>query len=188
MRGIAGLLFVCSLSCSAGAQLTRNLNGDDATLKAAHLSAQIRNDIVAAIEKKFTDQPKESPSGRQIALSSWVSFVRLGQTGPPAILIKSGPDDPNNGATGNGEFWLFRRHGNHAVLILEAGGYSLAPKRHAYHAGYLDVETAWNMSCCEGNLEDYRFNGSRYLPAFCYSYTVNEGGNTKLGKHERCSQ
>ena len=181
---VAFLSLIIFCQC-APAQTDTNTN--QASLGAAPLPAQVRNDIVAAIAKDFPDQPKEFPSGEQIAMSSWVRFVRLSQTGPAAILISSGPDDPDNGATGNGDFLLFRRHGNRAVIILKGGGFSATPRPGAYHNGMLDIQTAWNMSCCEGGIEVYRFNGVRYKPAYCYSYTEEDEGKLKLGPRGKCS-
>jgi len=181
------LLLVIILCRWAPAQPDTNANTGQASLRTAHLPAQVRNDIVTAIAKGFSDQPKEFPSGKRIALTSWVSFVRLSQTGPAVILITSGPDDPGNGATGNGEFWLFRRVGDHAVLIFRGGGFSALPRRSVYHNGMLDLQAAWNMSCCEGAIEVYRFDGVRYRPAYCYSYTVDEDGNMKSGPHGKCN-
>jgi len=183
----SGLLLLLIISVVASAQPDTNANTGHASLLTARLPAQVRSDIVATIAKGFSDEPKGFPSGQRIALSSWVSLVRLSQTGPAAILITSGPDDPDNGATGNGDFWLFRRIGNHAVFMLKGGGFSASPRRGAYHNGMLDLQTAWNMSCCEGAIEVYRFDGVRYKAAYCYSYTVDEGDNMKSGPHGKCN-
>jgi hypothetical protein len=180
------LLLIVWCRCSA-MQPDTNAYLKEPSLRAAHLPTQVRNDIVAAIAKDFPDQPDDSPSGREIALTSWVSFVQLTQTSPAAILIRSGPDDPDNGATGNGDFWLFRRAGNHAVLILKAGGFDASPRHGVYHKGMLDLQTAWNLSCCEGGIKVYRFDGVRYQAAYCYSYTTDENGNMKSRPHRKCS-
>jgi hypothetical protein len=187
VRRSGWLLFLVIFCRCAPAQSDTNSNTSPPSLKAAHLPAQVRNDIVAAIAEGFQDQPKEFPSGEKIALGSWVSFVRLSQTGPAAILISSGPDDPFNGATGNDEIWLFRRVGDRAVLILRGGGYDPSSVRGPYHYGMLDFQTSWNMGCCGGSTKVYRFDGIRYKAAYCYSYAEDEKSGTKYGPHEKCS-
>ena len=182
------LLSVVLLCTSVSAQRDRNGATGDASLQTAALPAQLRSDIVAAIARDFADQARGEPSGRAVALGSWVSFPRLSQTGAPAILVSSGPDDPNNGATGNGEVWLFRRVGNHAVLILKGGGYSAAATGKTFHKGMLDFKTAWNLSCCSGSYEVYRYDGARYKPAYCFDYDTDEDGNLKDGPKNRCRE
>jgi hypothetical protein len=187
MRAFCCVLLTASLSHSLIAQSspTVNQNTGDVALHDAHLPAQVKNDIVTAIANHFQDMPDE-PSGRTIALSSWVSRLQLAPTGPAAIVVTGGPDDYDNGATGNGDIWLFRQVGNHAVLVLTGGGFSYRPASKTYHNGMLDIQTAWNMSCCEGGIEVYRFDGHQYKPAYCYGYTSDEDGNMKFGPHERC--
>jgi hypothetical protein len=183
----SGCVLLLIFCCCAIAQPDTNANTHQPSLRTAHLLAQTRKDIVAAIAEDFPDQPKESPSGEQIALGSWVSFVRLSKTGPAAILITSGPDDPDNGATGNGDFWLFKRiGGNHAFIILRAGGFSAHPRRGAYHKGMLGFQTATNTSCCQGDIEVFRFDGVRYKLAICFSYTEDKDGKMKYGPHGNC--
>jgi len=187
MRTRLGCILVLLLGCQCiSAQSETNLNNGENSLRSANLPAHVRRDIVAAIAKDFADEPKEFPSGSKIALGSWVGFVRLSQTGAPAILVTSGPDDPNNGATGNGEFWLFKRAGDHAVLILKGGGFDASPAKGAYHNGLLDFKSSWNMSCCDGGVEVYRFNGVRYKPSYCYSYSSDEDGKVTEGPRGRC--
>jgi len=186
MRSLAFLLTLAlCLPLAAQSSPTINQNTGAFALHDAHLPAQVKSDIVAAIAKRFEKLPGE-PSGRTIALSSWVSSLRLAPSGPPAIVVTGGPDDYANGATGNGDIWLFRRVGNHAVLVLTGGGFNYKALPKTYHNGMLDIQTAWNMSCCEGGVEVYRFNGTRYQPAYCYSYTTDEDGNMTEGAHGAC--
>jgi hypothetical protein len=158
-------------------------------LRTASLPAQVRNDIVAVIAKDIATDPVSGgiAFGRTVALGSLVGKLHLSQIGPAAILIRSGPDDPFNGATGNGEFWLFRRVQNHAVFVLKAGGYEAAPLRGAYHHGMLDIRTAWNLSCCDGVIEVYRFDGVRYQPAYCSSYRTDDTQKMTEGSRRKCS-
>jgi hypothetical protein len=175
----------CALSLAFCLPLAAQSPPAGVSLRDAHLPAQVKNDIVAIVAGHFQDMPG-SPSGRTIALSSWVSTIQLSRSGPAAIEIDGGPDDYNNGATGNGEIWIFRRIGNHAFLILSGGGFNLHPVAKAYHNGLLDLQTAWNMSCCNGGIEVYRFDGHRYRPAYCYDYETDDDGNMKFGPHGRC--
>jgi hypothetical protein len=151
----------------------------------ASLSPSVKKDIVAAIAGQFTALPGE-PDGRTIALGSWVSRLRLSETGPSAIVVHGGPDDYNNGATGNDDIWLFRQIGDHAVLIFSGGGFGLRPASKTRHHGLPDLQTAWNMSCCEGGIEVYRFDGHSYKPTYCFSYTTREDGTMTYGPRGRC--
>jgi hypothetical protein len=155
-------------------------------LRDAHLSAQVRNEIAATIANQFQDMPGE-PRARTIALSSWVTRLQLARSGPAAIVVTGGPDDYDNGATGNGDIWLFRQVGNRAVLVFSGGGFDYKPLSKTYHNGMLDLQTAWNMSCCNGSIEVYRFDGHRYKPSYCYDYTTDDDGNMKFGPHQRCA-
>ena len=156
-------------------------------LRYAHIPSPVRNDIVAAIAKDFVEQPKEFPAGGKIALSSRVSFIQLTPVGKKAIVVTGGPDDPDNGATGNGDIWLFRRMGNRAVLILRGGGFGFRATGKIYHNGMLDIQTAWNMSCCDGGIEVYRFDGKRYEGAYCFSYRTDDDGNMTYGPRAPCN-
>jgi hypothetical protein len=186
MRSLVGWFILTIAASPCWADLGHDRSPGQVSLRNAPIPPQMRNDIVRAIARDFADEPKGSLTGRDIALTSWVSFVPLSRTGARAILISSGADDPNNGATGNGEFWLFRRVGAHAVLILKTGGFEAVPVRGIYHNGMLDFRTAWNLSCCEGSVAVYRFDGIRYRSAYCSSYTSDQEGNMKYGPRSRC--
>jgi hypothetical protein len=180
------LTLALCLPVTAQSSPTVSQNTGAVALRDAHLPAQEKNDIVAIIAKHFQDMPG-SPSGHTIALSSWVSELHLARSGPPVIEIDGGPDDYDNGATGNGDIWLFRRVGNRAVLIFSGGGFTIKPESNTYHNGMLDIHTAWNMSCCNGGIEVYRFDGHRYKPAYCYDYETDDDGNMKFGPHGKCN-
>jgi hypothetical protein len=176
----------CTLSLAFCLPLAAQSRPAGVSLRDAHLPVQVKSDIVAIIAKHFQDMPG-SPSGHTIALSSWVSELHLARSGPPVIEIDGGPDDYDNGATGNGDIWLFRRVGNRAVLIFSGGGFTIKPESNTYHNGMLDIHTAWNMSCCNGGIEVYRFDGHRYKPAYCYDYETDDDGNMKFGPHGKCN-
>ena len=170
-------LFLCFLlgGFCASCALAQTAYDGRVALKSAPLPSQVRKDIVAAIAADY-------------ALTSWVSFPQLTPNGKGTILVTAGPDDPDTGATGNGDLWLFRQVGNHAVLILKGGGSGYGPTGAAYHNGMHDFQTAWNMSCCSGGVEVYRYDGQRYKPAYCYSYETDDDGNMKEGPHGRCEE
>lgn len=156
-------------------------------LRDSALSREIKGEIAAAIAKQFQTIPGE-PSGRAIAMTSWVSRIRLAGSGPSAIVVSGGPDDYNNGATGNNDIWIFRVNGGHARLVLTSGGFGLRPASKTRHHGLVDLQTGWNMSCCEGGIEVYRFDGERYKPAYCSSYTSDGDGKMAFGPHVCCAQ
>ena len=70
---------------------------------------------------------------------------------------------------------------------MKGGGFGYTPKGKTYHNGMRDLQTAWNMSCCSGGIEVYRFNGTRYKPAYCLSYTSDDEGNMKFGPKGHCN-
>lgn len=177
--------FTLAVCLPLAAQLapTRNQNTGELDLRDAYLPKQVENDIVSIIEKKF--QSPGDPDGRGIALSSWVSTLQLSRSGPPAIVVTGGPNDPDNGATGNRDIWIFRQVDNHATLIFTGGGFDISPAK-TYHNGMLDLETSWNTgSCCGGN-EVYRFDGHQYKSEYCYDYETDDDGNVKFGPHRKC--
>ena len=156
-------------------------------LRDSALSSEIKGEIAVAIAKQFQTMPGE-PSGRAIAMTSWVSRIQLAERGPLAIVVNGGPDDYDNGATGNNDLWIFRVSGGHASLVLTGGGFGLRPVSKIHHHGLVDLQTGWNMSCCDGEIEVYRFDGQRYQPAYCYSYTSDENGKMAFGPHVRCAE
>jgi len=190
MMRIVGTLLLPALLPIACLPQTPNLPATapaSVALRDAQLPRQVKNDIVADIARGFETIPGE-PDGRTIALSSWTSRIRLSPEGPAAVEVDGGPDDYANGATGNGDIWIFRIVGNRASLVFKGGGYSFRVLPKTIHNGLRDVETAWNTSCCDGGIEVYRFDGVRYRPAYCYSYQ-NDPDTDRMtyGKHERCT-
>jgi hypothetical protein len=184
MMRIVGLLLLpalLSIPCQPQAAAPATV-----ALRDAQFTRQVKNDIVADISRGFETSPGE-PDGRTIALSSWTSRIRLSPEGPAAIEVDGDPDDYNNGATGNGDIWIFRIVGNHASLVFNGGGFNLSVLPKTSHKGLRDIKTAWNMSCCDGGIEVYRFDGVRYRPAYCYSYQDTDSNRMKFGRHKRCA-
>jgi hypothetical protein len=172
------------LLLSSGAAFAAHADGR-IVLREARLPQQVKDDIVAVTSKELTDvlfDSKQKPV--DAALDFWVSFPKLTRTGQQTIEIDA--NELLAGATGNTQIWIFLRVGNHARLIFTGGGSGSSPASTRYHNGLLDVKTAWNMSCCNGGIEVYRFDGRRYRPAYCYGYTRTEDGDLKFGPRTHC--
>jgi hypothetical protein len=177
------LFFSTSLCIAAQNPCSGN---DETALRSAHLSVPVRNDILMVIEKELKDLDPEVAEPRKLALTSWVSCLELARSGPPAILVTSGPDHPATGATGNHELWLFRKVGSNAELILRDGGATYGPTSMTYHNGMRDFKTWGTMGGGQGGGEVFRFDGRRYLPLYCYK-TSTIDGKLNEGAPEPCN-
>ena len=148
----------------------------------------MRDDILAVLVKELKDLDPEIDNPRDVALQSGVSNIKLAQSGPPVILVISGPNHPATGVTGNHEIWLFRRIGDHAVLLLRSGGAMYGPASKTYHVGMLDFKAYGKMGGGEGSTEVYRFDGKQYRSIYCYHVTWENNGVKEVdGPHKPCN-
>jgi hypothetical protein len=188
IRITLSLLFVALLSPCAGAQ---SCDPKNVNLRKANLPASVKNDIVTvvanAVVKEFGKFLTDSPTPRDIALSSCTSFPKFAQSGR-VILLVQGPDYPKMAGSPCEDFWLFRQvGGGHAHLILTSGCLQ-GPASRSYHNGMLDVEISAQDTAHSdrGYVVVFRFNGQRYLPLYCYDTDIGKNGDELDGPKHPC--
>ena len=181
-------LVLLSLACPISMAQSHDQRTAETTLRTAQLTGHMRDDILAVLVKELKDLDPEISNPQDVALESGVSDIKLARTGPPVLLVTSGSDHPATGATGNHEIWLFRRIGNHAVLLLRSGGAMYGPASKTYHFGMLDFKAYGKMGSGEGSTEVFRFEGKRYRSIYCYQVTWENNGVKEVdGPHEPCA-
>ena len=151
------------------------------SLRDARLPPKVRSDIVAEIV-----EDEGEAGGREIALNSSVSFLKLSRRGSPAIAVEN-DTSPQCGNHGNCPFYLFLNVKGRAVLIFQAAGSgpSVEP---AIHHGMHDISWAdvFSTAVIDIRIEVDRFNGRAYVPAYCYEQTAGENGKLKESRHRPC--
>jgi len=183
MRLASCLLALTYLSSYASAQ--PQAVAHETALRDIQLPVQVKNDISkVVISDDFDDSVGDDNQQQQLALESRAQILDVGFS---IILVKAGPGNPTSGATGNGSVWIFKRVGNHAVLILSGFG-SMVSVRSESHHGVHDISIYANSSCCEGGVEIYAYNGVKYAPRLCYAVTQNEDGTATDGPPGKCDE
>jgi hypothetical protein len=102
---------------------------------------------------------------RETVMGSRIGFIQLADDGSQGVLVQV----PRLfcGANGNCRYLIFVRRRGRLRLVLDAGGTLLV--RLSSADGFRDVETSWHMSAYEELFNVYRWNGSEYKKADCYS-------------------
>jgi len=178
------LLLISSIHQFSLAQ-SRNQPATETTLRTAHLTGHMRDDIVAVLVKYFKDSGIEISNPKELALESGVVDMILARRGPPGIWVESGRGAPGTGATGNHAIWLFQRIGDHAVLLLQTEAAMSGPVAKTFHHGMMDFEAYERMGALGGQTEVYRFDGKQYTSMYCYEVSWEQNGQ-KHGPHEPC--
>jgi len=154
-------------------------------LRDAALPPTVQKDIIAALVADNKGSPDE-PNMQEIALNSSVSFLALGRTGAPAIVVVV------NGSSlcgnhGNCPSYLFMNENSRAVLIWQqdvGGGPKVEP---AVHHGMHDISSSDVMNAGgEGSVEVEEFDGKTYKPAYCYEVKQTETGERQKSRHHPC--
>jgi len=148
------------------------------SLADAPLTSKEREQIYRLIDNQdvhdsFTDAQRDEE--RKTILSSHVGSIALADDGSRQILVQ-GPT-LFCGATGNCSYWIFIRHRGQLRLVLDAAG-SLIVRNTSNH-GFRDVATGWHMSAYEGVFTVYRWNGTKYEKADCYSVKLDRDSPDK---------
>lgn len=139
------------------------------TLANAPLSNSERSEIFKRIDHKtvhdsFTDAQRAEE--RATVLASRVGFIHLAADGSEQIVVQ-GPR-MFCGAPFNCSYWIYVRDKGGLRPVLESGGNLFLLKKTSMR-GYYDVAFGWHMSAREVSYTDYRWNGSKYARADCYS-------------------
>jgi hypothetical protein len=98
-------------------------------------------------------------------MSARAGFIGLANDGSQQLLVQ-GPR-LFCGANGNCSYWVFIRQRGQLRLILDAAGAFLV--RNTSSHDFRDVATSWHMSAYEAVYTDYRWDGTRYAKADCYT-------------------
>ena len=98
-------------------------------------------------------------------MSARVGSIVLAEDGSQQVLVQ-GPR-LFCGANGNCSYWIFIRHRGQLRLILDAAGAFLL--RNTFSHGFRDVVLERHMSAFEEGFAVYRWNGTKYEQADCYS-------------------
>lgn len=101
--------------------------------------------------------------------TSWfsASAIHLGPTSRADLIVVAEP--PITGANVT-LFWVFRSTANGYILVLRAGGHSLAIKRNRSN-GYRDIET-YSVTMQMFNSDLYKFDGKTYRSAASKTETI----------------
>jgi hypothetical protein len=141
----------------------------DHSLADAPLTAAERAQIYKLIDDKtihdsFGDSEREEE--RKAVLGARVGSISLAEDGSRQIVVR-GPKQ-FCGATMNCSIWIYVRHKGQLRLALSTGGNILMIKSNTAN-GFHDVSTYWHMAADEGAFSVYRWDGSEYKQADCYS-------------------
>ena len=138
------------------------------SLADAPLSAKERVEIYRlldspAVHDSFTDAQRAEE--RETVMGARVGFIELAAGRGQQVLVQ-GPR-LFCGASGNCRYLVFIRQRERLRLVLDAGGAFLV--RNSSSHGFRDVATSWHMSDYEALFNVYRWNGTKYVHADCYS-------------------
>ena len=138
------------------------------SLADAPLSAKERVEIYRVLDNStvhdsFTDAQRADE--RETVMGARVGFIELSRGGGRQVLVQ-GPR-LFCGASGNCRYLVFVQQGERLRLVLDAGGAFLV--RNSSSHGFRDVTTSWHMSAYEALFNVYRWNGTKYVRADCYS-------------------
>jgi hypothetical protein len=138
------------------------------SLADAPLTAKERQQIYRLLDNEtvhdsFTDAQRDEE--RETVMGSRVGFIQLSDDGSQGVLAQ-GPR-LFCGASGNCRYLVFTRQRERLRLVLDAGGDFVLRKTSSH--GFHDVVTSWHMSAYEQLINVYRWNGTEYKGADCYS-------------------
>jgi hypothetical protein len=115
------------------------------------------------VHDSFADAQRDEE--RETVMGSRVGFIRLADDGRRGVMVQ-GPT-LFCGANGNCRYLVFTRQREQLRLVLDAGGDFVLGKKSSH--GFHDVVTSWHMSAYEQLINVYRWNGTEYKGADCYS-------------------
>ncbi|WP_125487106.1 hypothetical protein [Edaphobacter aggregans] len=188
MRAAASLLLLLSFPQIIYAQSHTAVAPKLVRLRNAKLPAKIRDDIsTVLIEDMKGSGQDDADKLRELALNSTVSFLRLEEHGPDAILVDGTSDNPLSGANGvNSPSWLFKRVGGGVVLLMENVGVGISAEPTSHH-GMHDVSSAIRMGhTMDVVIEVDEFDGNTYKPAYCYELSTDDDGKDKKSARHPC--
>lgn len=146
----------------------------DHTLANAPFTADERSRILEVIEKFAIDEKQQVD--RETLMTARVGSIGLADDGSQQILVQ-GPYSAFCGASGNCPMWIFTvdRSGQFK-LALETFGNAIV-LRNKSRNGFRDFATSSHMSAYEQYISVYRWVGSKYEQADCYTATTDSDGS-----------
>jgi hypothetical protein len=115
------------------------------------------------VHDSFTDAQREEE--RATVMDARIGFIELAEGGGQQVLVQ-GPS-LFCGASGNCRYLVFTRQRERLRLVLDAEGDFVLRKTSSH--GFHDVVTSWHMSAYEQLINVYRWDGTEYKRADCYS-------------------
>jgi hypothetical protein len=192
MRTRVCLLLLISLSFNRDvtAQSDPGAPAKEVTLRDAHLTDQVRKDIYALVLKDMEGSGEQDTARlKEMTLNLSVIFMKLSKDGSSSILVEGDEGNPlgSTNGIGNEPFWLFRRVGDHAVLVFFTVGQGVSVKP-TFHHGMRDISTGQRMGhSMTFSAEVDEFDGTNYRPAYCYDSSVDEKGKDIKSPRHPCS-
>ncbi len=138
------------------------------SLANAPLTTEERQQIYRLLDNEtvhdsFTDAQRDEE--RETVMDARIGFIELAEGGGQQVLVQ-GPR-LFCGASGNCRHLVFTRQRERLRLVLDAGGDFVLRKTSSH--GFHDVVTSWHMSAYEQLINVYRWDGTEYKQADCYS-------------------
>ncbi|HUI83725.1 MAG TPA: hypothetical protein VL240_05850 [Candidatus Binatia bacterium] len=125
--------------------------------------------VIVRLLKPMTEQGYDDARIREIALTTRLRFLDLGED-KPVIMATSLGLEGGCDALVNCPFWIFRHTPDGYVSLLEtrAASYTIQPTS---SNGWSDLVISRHNSPQESRLTLYKFDGSKYADAGCYTAT-----------------
>jgi len=130
---------------------------------------QLLDAVIARLLKPLTDAGYDDGRIREIASTTRLHFVDLGE-GKPVIMATSLGLEGGCDVLVNCPFWIFRRTNDGYVSLLDtvAASYTIQPTA---TDGYYDLVIALHTTPTETRLTLYKFHDEKYAEAGCYTAT-----------------
>ncbi len=125
------------------------------------------------VQESFTDAQRDEE--RETVMDARIGFIELTEGGGQQVLVQ-GPS-LFCGASGNCRYLVFTRQRERLRLVLDAGGDFVLRKTSSH--GFHDVVTSWHMSAYDQLIKVYRWDGTEYKKADCYSVNRDRDNTDK---------
>ena len=130
---------------------------------------QLLDAVIARLLKPLADAGYDDDRIREIALTTRLRFVDLGED-KPVIMATSLGLEGGCDALVNCPFWIFRyaKDGYVSLLDTVAASYTIQPTS---SGGYSDLVIARHLTPSENRLTLYKYQDGKYSDAGCYTAT-----------------
>ena len=131
--------------------------------------AALLDAVVKRLQKPLTDRGYEEDRIREIASTTRLRFLDLGED-KPVIMATSLGLEGGCDALVNCPFWIFRYRKDGYVAMLEtvAASYTIQPSA---SGGYSDLVIARHITADDTRLTLYKYQEGKYVDAGCYTAT-----------------